>query len=190
MKITVWYLLVICLIKVKEMVNYIFAVISPSTITIITITTATIRTNRCDLCLGDIPEYVAARTTQVFEWWCWAFLSIYQWSMVKNSVAIIMMMRDSLITMMIDQSLITMKISRSCGQLLPSTRCSTSMNRFGFKSLGGLDQQRDVNWFCVEIKFNFTNHGFVINSSSGRFPQLSSHQIPPEPLANHSGVFQ
>ena len=25
MKITVWYLLVICLIKVKEMVNYIFA---------------------------------------------------------------------------------------------------------------------------------------------------------------------
>ena len=77
-----------------------------------------------------------------------------------------------------------------CGQLLPSTRCLTSMNRFGFKSLGGLDQQRDVNWFCVEIKFNFTNHGFVINSSSGRFPQLSSHQIPPEPLANHSGVFQ
>ena len=35
MKITVWYLLVICLIKVKEMVNYIFA-------TTTTITTTTI----------------------------------------------------------------------------------------------------------------------------------------------------
>ena len=37
MKTTVWYLLVICLIKVKEMVNYIFAELSLILIKFVTI---------------------------------------------------------------------------------------------------------------------------------------------------------